>query len=82
MSTNRTTQEYLNARAGTVGLTRQQALARLTGLPETQTMDILLNAYGATSARAGRGGQDAMNFKVGSNPITKDTVQEAVSRIA
>lgn len=81
MSTNRTTQEYLNAKAGTVGLTRQQALARLTGLSETQSMDILLNAYGATSAVAGRTGQEAINFKTSGNPVTKYTIQEAASRL-
>jgi hypothetical protein len=81
MATNRTTQEYLNAKAGTVGLTKQQALARLTGLSETQPIDILWNAYAATSAIAGRTAQEAANFKTGGNPVTTYTKQEAASRL-
>ena len=77
----RTTQEYLNAKLGTVGLTKQQCLARLAGVPETQTVDISANAYAATSAIAGRTAQEALNVKVASNPVTVLTKQEAAARL-
>lgn len=72
----RTTQEYLNAKAGTVGLTKQQALARLAGVSEnSMSHGDAANNYAGTT---GRSGQEALNVKVGTTGLTK---QEAARRL-
>lgn len=72
----RTTQEYLNAKLGTVGLTKQQCLARLAGVSENSyTAADAANNYAGT---VGRTGQEAMNVKVANVGLTK---QEAARRL-
>lgn len=82
-STFRTTQEYLNLKAGTTGLTKQECLARLssralgTNLANTVTAQDCVNTYAGTS---GKTVQDALNNKVGAtaNALTE---QEAARRL-
>ncbi len=73
----RTTQEYLNAKCGTVGLTKQQCLARLAGMNMQTQKDhgTLANNYAGTT---GRTTQEALNVKVGTTGLTK---QEAARRL-
>lgn len=74
----RTTQEYLNAKLGTVGLTKQQCLIRLAGLADqTATRTTAWNAYAATLG-TGRSAQEAANVKVANTGLT---IQEAARRL-
>lgn len=75
----RTTQEYLNAKLGTVGLTKQQCLARLANVSENSaTVDISANIYASTT---GRTAQDALMIKT-SQPITAGlSKQESARRL-
>jgi hypothetical protein len=75
----RTTQEYLNAKLGTVGLTKQQCLIRLAALADqTATQDISANAYAGTT---GRTAQEALNVKTAQTQVTTFTKQEAARRL-
>ncbi len=80
----RTTQEYLNAKLGTVGLTKQQCLQRLAGAvgslasnPMT-AQDAALNYAGLNSRTTI---QDALNRKVGV-PITTAIDQQQTTNSA
>ena len=81
----RTTQEYLNAKLGTVGLTKQQCLQRLAGgvaplasNPMT-AQDSALN-YGATNSRTTV--QGALKTKVGASVAGSDNVVLSTQEIA
>ena len=82
----RTTQEYLNAKLGTVGLTKQQCLQRLFGAagslasnPMT-TQDAATNYAGAGAAGKTIGG--ALKHKVGAAASDVDIYgQEAARRL-
>lgn len=80
-ATFRTTQEYLNQKAGTTGRTKQECLIILAGLtPTTNTViiqQIASNVYAGTS---GKIVQDALNNKVGAGGATL-TKQEAARRL-
>ncbi len=77
----RTTQEYLNIKAGTVGLTKQECLQRLSGrtIVSNNVVDSqdCSNSYASTT---GKTVQDSMNNKVASvgNALT---TQEAARRL-
>ncbi len=79
----RTTQEYLNIKAGTVGLTKQECLQRLSGrtIVNNNVVDSqdCANTYASTSGPV-ETIQDALNNKVGyvQNALT---TQEAVRRL-
>lgn len=79
-ATFRTTQEYLNLKAGTTGLTKQECLQRLSGringLAPIDSQDGA-NSYAGTSGKAVA---EALNNKVGSNGNTL-TEQEAARRL-
>ncbi len=74
MSTDlRTTQEYLNAKLGTVGLTKQQCLQRLFGAAGQgmTAQDAALNYAGSNS----RGTlQEALKTKAGASVAGSDNV--------
>ena len=77
----RTTQEYLNAKAGTVGRTKQECLAILSSMaPGTNQKDhgTLANNYAGVT---GRTAQDALSIKAGVSPIVGLSKQEAARRI-
>jgi len=77
----RTTQEYLNAEAGTVGLSKQQALQYLAGAGAIgmTAQDAALN-YAGSDARGTI--QDALKLKGGASTSGVDiTSQEAARRI-
>ncbi len=76
----RTTQEYLNAKAGTVGLTKQQALQYLAGAGAIgmTAQDAALN-YAGLNTRTHI--QDALNRKVGV-PITTAIDQQQTTNSA
>lgn len=72
----RTTQEYLNAKLGTVGLTKQQCLIRLAGLA---AQDATRNeAWGAYAGVVGRTAQESANVKVANVGLP---IQEAARRL-
>lgn len=78
----RTTQEYLNDKAGTVGLTKQQCLNILAGTVGMTAQDAALNYAGLNT----RGTiQEAMEAKGGSSCAPSDDVvlstQECIRRI-
>lgn len=76
----RTTQDYLNAKLGTVGLTKQQCLIRLAGLAQQDaTFGRAANAYAGTLG-LGYSGQAALNIKVGNSDLTLGK-QEAARRL-
>lgn len=71
----RTTQEYLNAKLGTVGLTKQQCLIRLAGLSEQDaTADVAASNYAGTPRQSE---QIALKNKVGA--ACKDADNEVMS---
>lgn len=77
----RTTQDYLNAKAGTVGLTKQQCLQRLAGAGAIgmTAQDAALN-YAASNGRGTI--QDALKSKAGASASGVDiTSQEAARRL-
>ncbi len=78
----RTTQEYLNAKLGTVGLTKQQCLQRLVGAAGQgmTTQDAALN-YAGLNDRSGV--QNALKNKVGGATARNVdiTSQEAARRL-
>lgn len=74
----RTTQEYLNAKLGTVGLSKQQCLVRLAGfLGDGPTSDTAANIYAGVS---GYTEQNALNIKVGESALDFGK-QEAARRL-
>ncbi len=76
----RTTQEYLNDKLGTVGLTKQQCLIRLAGLTEQDsTFNRAANAYAGTLG-LGYSGQNALNIKVAESALDLGK-QEAARRL-
>ncbi len=70
----RTTQEYLNAKAGTVGLTKQKCLEILASKPLVGKQ-VAANNYAGT---IGRTTQEALNVKVGTVGLS---TQEAARRL-
>jgi hypothetical protein len=84
----RTTQEYLNAKAGTVGLTKQQCLQRLFGAvgslasnPMT-AQDSARNYAGAGPGGADRAISQSLKHKVGAAASGVDIYgQEAARRL-
>lgn len=79
MAEIRTTQEYLNAKLGTVGLTKQQCIQRLAGDTTGSTFGHAANEYAATVG-LGYSGQAALNIKAGNSDLTLSK-QEAARRI-
>lgn len=76
----RTTQEYLNAKLGTVGLTKQQCMIRLAGLAQQDaTFGHAANTYAGTVG-LGYSGQAALNIKVGNSGLNLSK-QEAARRL-
>lgn len=81
--TSRSTQEYLNIKAGFTGVlrTKQECLASLTGRANATNSVIIeqdqANSYAGTTNKII---QDALNNKVGSGGATL-TKQEAVRRL-
>lgn len=76
----RTTQEYLNAKAGTVGLTKQQCLQYLAGSGAIgMTAMDAANNYAGTPLRMNIG--QAINFKAGTMGNVDMTEQEAARRL-
>lgn len=74
----RTTQEYLNAKLGTVGLTKQQCIIRLAGLVEQDApRSRAWNAYAGTLG-TGRTAQEAANVKVANAGLS---IQEVARRL-
>lgn len=71
------TQDYLNRKAGTVGLTKQQCLQRLFG-PAGEGMTTQDAANNYAGGIAGRTIQDALNRKAGTVGLT---TQDASRRI-
>lgn len=77
----RTTQEYLNAKLGTVGLTKQQCMIRLANLAEQDsTFGRAANRYAGTSG-LGYSGQKALNVAGGNTSPDMLSKQEAARRI-
>ncbi len=79
--TFRTTQEYLNQKAGTVGRTKQECLLILANRPSAVNSVII--RQDAANSYAGTTGlllQDAMNVKAGTTGSTL-TKQEAARRL-
>ncbi len=76
----RRVQSYLNTKAGTVGLTRQQAMAYLSGDANLgATFGHMANEYAGTVG-LGYSGQAALNIKVGNSDLTMSK-QEAARRL-
>lgn len=82
----RTTQEYLNAKAGTVGLTKQQALAYLAGGVAPLNTNPMTGQDAATNyagaGGAGKSKSEALKQKVGAAASGVDFYgQEAARRL-
>ncbi len=75
-----TGQRYLNRKAGTVGMTKQQAMAYLAGDANLgATFGHMANEYAGTVG-LGYSGQAALNIKVGNSDLTMSK-QEAARRL-
>lgn len=79
----RTTQEYLNAKLGTVGLSKQQCLQRLAGAGAIgMTAQDAARNYAGASAPADATIQASLKLKVGAAASGVDiTTQEAARRL-
>lgn len=77
ISTNKTTQEYLNIKAGTSGLTKQEAINRLAGTSGL-TQQEAWNVYAGLTPKTGQTEQQAANVKVSKTGLS---VQQASSII-
>lgn len=78
----RTTQEYLNDKLGTVGLTKQQCIIRLAGnVPQNATRNEAWNNYAPASVTL-ETAQDAANDKIGNDKFANLlTIQEVTRRL-